>query len=369
MTDFSKGTIRFDQIPASKVSLPESSKVVKLFLDTDGILKTLSFNGEIKELGREQEIPKLDLSVYNGTSQVFYNETEKKYYKVVDGQLKEIDGLGITDPTLITDVIETEFILPEGPKGDKGDKGDIGPKGEQGIQGIPGPKGEKGDIGPKGESYDPAELMLLEGKVSQLKLQIEEIKKNDTSARDILALEEKLNVALNDKQNSISSLFLIIDSLEKSLAEFVTVKDLNGLEQRIIDKIPDTTKIENDIEQLKKSKPVSLGGGGLSKTAVQNLIDESLEDFSVGSTSIVSESSLVAVENNNKIVDRITNQSLVYNMSGQLSHINTSDGNRIFTYNGSGLLIGISGNGLYNVQKSFLYDGQDNLIDIISVKL
>lgn len=37
--------------PASTITLPSSSQIKKIFLDTDGVLKVIGFNGEIKSLG------------------------------------------------------------------------------------------------------------------------------------------------------------------------------------------------------------------------------------------------------------------------------------------------------------------------------
>jgi hypothetical protein len=54
MTTFNRDTILFRFVPQSKVELPRAANEAKVFVDSDGKLKILYFNGDIVELGGEQ---------------------------------------------------------------------------------------------------------------------------------------------------------------------------------------------------------------------------------------------------------------------------------------------------------------------------
>jgi hypothetical protein len=56
MTQFSKDTILFRFVPDSKVDLPRAANEAKLYIDSNGKLKILYFNGDVVELGSEQTV-------------------------------------------------------------------------------------------------------------------------------------------------------------------------------------------------------------------------------------------------------------------------------------------------------------------------
>ncbi len=160
------------------MALPTSSSQKVVFLDTDGVIKSLDFAGKLELLGANVSFTKAP------ESGLFYSAQTQKYYHNVNGELLEVDSSGVEgDPVQVAEIYEATFELPQGVagvdgkdgiNGIDGKDGKDGVDGKDGINGIDGkdgkpgkdgksivgpqgPKGEKGDsiVGPQGPQGPP----------------------------------------------------------------------------------------------------------------------------------------------------------------------------------------------------------------------
>lgn len=344
-TNFDRNSIRFDVIPASKVVLPESSKVLKLFLDSDNVLKTLDYAGNLKELGSKSSP---NLEPYKGSNQLFYSETENKFYRIdITGKLIEVDGEGIENPTQVAEIYEQTLILPEGPQGPpglrgergeqglpgesiigpqgpqglKGERGEQGPAGERGPMGIEGPVGPRGETGPQGpqgpagKDYDPSVLSAIE---QQIKLIKSSPKTTGGGGVSRAVVNDLIKEALVGYSPSVSA---TVDLTPYTLLT-LTAEISAGL--------------QSQIDNISAAPP-------------------DLTPYALTST-VVTMSANLQSEYTNGV-------SKVLNYTGTtLNSLSSENGTKQFNYVGN-KLTSISGSGIYKT-KAFIYDGLNNLIQV-----
>jgi YD repeat-containing protein len=309
------------KLQGSQVKLPKNANEKVLFLDAaDNQIKTVDFSGKIEPLSRD------DFSRYEGSTQTFYSDGT--FYRIVDGQLKEIPGQGIENPTEVAEIYEGELLEgPIGPKGDRGDQGimgqvgpqgDKGDKGDPGLQGIQGPKGDQGI---RGEPGQPG-LQGIQGEVGPMGPVGPQGLQGPKGDRG-----EK-----GDKGDPGQS---------------VSILDLQEV-----------------VRQEVRSMPQVISAGGISKKTVEGMIEDALGDIS---PSGLTNNSTVVDLSGAELLDPVSDKTFSWS-AGQLVGISDSKGVRTFSYNPSGQLISITGTGKYISSKTFSYDGNGNLINITEAR-
>lgn len=354
MTDFNKNTIRFDQVPASKVQLPESSKQKKLFLDSDNQLKTIDYNGKISKLIADIE------SIKNTVKDVLPEELKQKLDSDLGILYQEVNGkadqnieltLQYEPPKFVAELVksdkpsvevintdseiklvislpdialvlsnyvkkeEIQLIMPkDGKDGKDGINGIDGINGRDGRDGKPGKDGKAGRDGRDGRPGKDATLPeFLIGEVSTGSIG---------------------QVSIRHEGSSVFFDFVLPESKKTLGGVGGSHFTLNGL----------------------KNKVNLVSGSGINIVTVGNDLI-----ISGNQSSLESESSLVSISGST-LSDRKTDKFFTYDTSGNLVYMSTILGNKLFVYN-SGKLVSISASGLYQ-SKSFTYDVSGNLISV-----
>lgn len=181
----------------------------------------------------------------------------------------------------------------------------------------------------RGKDAPPVDLSPLKNQIEELKGNIESWKNSEELANglfdaEIKEIENKVSELITEiervKELDISSLNLLVESLNSKFVSYSTKKELGSLEDKIQRNILDIIELlktnNQEIEKIKSEIPTIVSdsdnvtvekrgseygisvdipklkqivqGGGLSKTAVQNLIDESLIGYTPGGSVSVS---------------------------------------------------------------------------------
>ena len=128
-----------DTISLPPLNLPKGEYIHEL-LWTNGIVKTLVFQGELKIDDKGKHCGCDD----NSLNSIFVDNGNT----IVEINIEGSGGAGSQGPK--GDKGDTGEQGPQGIQGEKGEKGDIGSQGPQGIQGEKGDKGDTGAQGPQG---------------------------------------------------------------------------------------------------------------------------------------------------------------------------------------------------------------------------
>jgi hypothetical protein len=417
MTDFEKGSIRFNAIPSSKVELPSNSKVIKLFLDTDGILKTVDFAGEIKPLSVSIDEIKKDL---NPTEQELIDRQIQVIYEQMQGPADQTVQLTLEyqEPTYEIEISETDktsvekivngkdvvfkITIPKqidlapilknyvriedinvlkpkdgapGPAGPPGPDGLslVGPPGEAGPagrDGAPGPAGRDGAPGPAGPPGKDGKSLVgggskftLNGITKEANIvagnNIEVTKQGNSIIITSLAsgggtgTDPFLRAEVGIVTGALLSQILELSGNAESQSYEIAELSGNAWSQSV--QIADLSG--RPIPDIFRLEVAAISAG------LQSQIN-SITGGSPGTSASVLVSSSVIEINSNLITDRKVPSSLEYNGLGQLIGITGNNvGIKNFQYNGNGQLISISGSGLFQT-KSFQYDANGNLISV-----
>lgn len=265
MTNFNKNEIVFDAKPESKVELPASSKQKTVFLDSaDNKIKTVDFKGTVEELAKSE------VNIVSSDAQVTPDGFEYK----------------ITIPNPTKKLIELEATL----------KSLIAANDAATLENIKVLQEQlnqlKSDLS---AALSDSEVALSKAVVA-LEKQLEEVvlttenasasvgKRIDTLGSDFANIVTNINAVLADKasKKEVASAVAGVASQIPSVvagSDNVTVTK-KGTEYSIAVDVPEVTR-----EVVKEVQKV---GGGISKGAVEKMIDEALDGYTPGGGGTVS---------------------------------------------------------------------------------
>jgi hypothetical protein len=360
MTNFNKDTIVFDAKPASKVSLPSSSRQKVVFLDTDNKLKTLDYSGNLELLGG-------NVTFTQGPEGLYYSSQTQKYYRNENGQLLEVSGEGVEgDPTQVAEIFEV--TIPEGPKGKDGINGVDGKDGlpgrdgvdgRDGKDGLPGKDGRDGVDGRDGKDgkdgvngSDGIGIQGVPGKDG----------KDGRDGKDGLPGKDGKDGRDGERGPAGASgggvtkatVIRLINEYAPSGGGGISgdyVISVNGLSGEVTLDTPDFF----EVDAIAMSGSLVTIASDMSASALisaNTYTNSSLSDYTLLSTSTSISGDLL----------NGFSSVMVYDVQGNLSTLTTSSGTKTFNYL-DGTLVSISGSGAY-ASKSFVYDGNGNLTNI-----
>lgn len=303
--------------------LPKDSRTKKLFLDSDGSLKTVSFSGKIETIGSEKII-----ASYATIEQL--NSVLFPLFEIL------VDFLNAEEDLIKSSVLSSLNNL-------------VSEINEKVLQNSYETEGQISDIKDEVSTIIPKVSLIMENKIEGIKeellVSVQKIKGDIEDTKALIGeskseLTMKIKSEILGTQNKIDVLEVLVRKINIDLLKkYAEVKEL-------IDTLQTTPNI---IETVKEIKEVAVGGG-ISKSAVQKMIDAAL--VGVGGVS----------------EDRLENGldfSLTYLGDGKLNTYGTSEGTKTFSYNPDGTLASISGSGIYK-NKSFTYlDGKLVSVDVI----
>jgi hypothetical protein len=365
-------SLDFIETPASKISLPKSAGIQKLFLDADGRLKVAKFDGSILAIGgSEKQILPTDISIEQLNSVLYplfeyltellnlesevtdekIGQATKPIFEFLDQQKNNINNL-------INEVNVNEVNVQE-------TISNLKVAGEQLKNDISLAKDEV-------TNKLTEEVSLIETKISDLKVA-------NTSEKEVISsrieeLKKELNKSLAQLKNDIANSIVTFKSL---IPEQITVSA--GSSNVHVEKNNSDYSISVDIPEV--AREVSrVTGGGASKSWVEKYVAANASGG--GATTVTSTDGTINVTNvglnydlsvddyiGKTEVASISGDMLngfssvmTYDVDGNLSTLTTSSGTKTFNYL-DGTLVSISGSGSY-ASKSFVYDGNGNLINI-----
>jgi hypothetical protein len=261
MTDFSKGTINFNQVPASKVQPPASSREAKIFLDSDGVLKQMGFDGSVKPLSKEQTVKYYETKVESDSDQAVFTFSVPNPNKIVrelEVALKQlIDG---NKQEALSNFEETLATL----------------KSYQDSQNI-------------ANGIVDSDLREIENKLSDLISLVDtKVASSDFEAAlsklsgELVSLISNINNSLNLKATS-SDLKKLESDLKKLIPVVPKIDIVADSSNVTIEKRNDTFGISVDVPSITKEITKQVGSG-VSKKFVMDYVDSAVENISGGGT-------------------------------------------------------------------------------------